>query len=74
MPLDEIQDGQIVRVSPGQAETIVAAATAAGSPVPLATIQALLAAVIVTDADGWQSTYAAAGLHQVQPDLEGNAP
>lgn len=75
MPLDAIQeDGTFLRVSPGQAEVIVAAAAAAGSPVPLATIQALLAAVIVTDADGWQSTYAAAGLHQVQPDQEGNVP
>ena len=70
MPLDEIQDGQIVRVQQGQAQTIVAAAAAAGSPVTLETIEALLASVIVTAADGWQSTYTAAGLHQVQGDLQ----
>jgi hypothetical protein len=67
MPLDQIvADEQGVssfeRVNPGQPQVIVAAAQQAGSPVPLAMIQALLAAVIVCDAEGWQSAYGVAGL------------
>jgi hypothetical protein len=66
LPLDIIQaDGSLLRIEQGQPEAIAAAATAAGSPVPLPAIQALLAAVIVTGAYGWESTYEAAGLHQL---------
>lgn len=70
MPLDQIVTNEqgassFSRVNPGQPQVIVAAAQQAGSPVPLATIQALLAAVIVCDAEGWQAAYSAAGLHQV---------
>jgi hypothetical protein len=70
MPLDKIVTDEagvssFDRVNPGQPQAIVAAAQEAGSPVPLSTIQALLAAVIVCDAEGWQAAYQVAGLHQV---------
>jgi hypothetical protein len=74
MPLDEwdADAGAYTRLDPGQAETIVAGAAAAGVTLPLATVQALLAAVRVAD-EPWQRALAQQALHMVQP-AEGNEP
>jgi hypothetical protein len=69
MPLDEwnAEAGAYTRLDPGQAETIVAGAAAAGVTLPLVTVQALLAAVRVAD-EPWQQALAQQALFMVLSD------
>lgn len=71
MPLDAWDaDAQTyVRTDAGQAEQIVEGAAAVGVALPLATVQALLAAVRVAN-DPWEVALQRQGLAMVQP--EGN--
>lgn len=73
MPLDEWDDeaSAYTRLDAGQAEQIVAGAAALGVTLPLATVQALLAAVRVAD-EPWQQALAQQSLHMVQEP--GNEP
>jgi hypothetical protein len=72
LPLDVLdpKTGKFTRVNPGQASTIYAALQALPNPpaVTLATLQALLAAVTVTEAN-WGATLAALGLQMKQVPL-----
>lgn len=74
MPLDAWDEdaGTYTRLDPGQPEQIVAGAAALGVTLPLATVQALLAAVRVAD-EPWQQALAQQALYMVQP-AEGNLP
>lgn len=67
MPLDkwDADAGAYTRLDPGQATAIVAGAAAVGVTLPLATVQALLAAVRVAD-EPWQQAQQQQGLHMVQ--------
>lgn len=73
MPLDEwnADAGAYTRLDSGQPEQIVAGAAALGVTLPLATVQALLAAVRVAN-EPWQQALAQQGLHMVQEP--GNEP
>jgi hypothetical protein len=68
MPLDEwdADAGAYTRLETGQADQIVAGAAALGVNLPLATVQALLAAVRVAD-EPWQQALAQQALHMVNP-------
>lgn len=72
MPLDQWTGtpGAYSRVYAGQAAQIVAGAAAVGVTLPLATVQALLAAVRVTE-EPWQQTLARDGLVMTMPPGEG---
>ena len=74
MPLDawDADAGAYTRLDNGQPEQIVAGAAALGVMLPLATVQALLAAVHVTE-EPWQQALAQQGLFMVQPE-GGNLP
>lgn len=69
LPLDKIEGDKFVRVSEGRPAAIVALAKSAGASVTLEQVQSMLAASICCDAEGWQETYKAAGLEQVQGSI-----